>query len=47
MYTNSAERTAWLPSFLAYYNARRPRLALGCKPPASRLGDNNLLQLNI
>jgi transposase InsO family protein len=44
---NSAERTAWLPAFLAYYNARRPHSALGYKPPASRLGGNNLLQLNI
>ena len=46
-YTNSAERTAWLPAFLAYYNSRRPHSALDYKPPASRLGGNNLLQLNI
>jgi transposase InsO family protein len=46
-YANSAERTAWLPAFLAYYNTRRPHSALGYKPPASRLGGNNLLQLNI
>lgn len=47
VWSNSAERTAWLPSFLAYYNARRPHSALGYKPPASRLfGGNNLLQLN-
>ena len=45
-YANSAERTAWLPAFLAFYNARRPHCALGYKPPASRLGGNNLLQLN-
>ena len=45
-YANSTERTAWLPAFLAYYNARRPHSALGYKPPASRLGGNNLLQLN-
>lgn len=45
-YSNSAERTAWLPAFLAYYNSRRPHSALGHKPPASRLGGNNLLQLN-
>ena len=43
---NSSERTAWLPAFLAYYNARRPHSALGYKPPASRLGGANLLQLN-
>lgn len=46
IWANSAERTAWLPSFLSYYNARRPHSALGYKPPASRLGGNNLLQLN-
>jgi transposase InsO family protein len=45
-WANSAERTAWLPAFLSYYNARRPHSALGYKPPASRLGGNNLLQLN-
>lgn len=45
-WSNSAERTAWLPSFLTYYNARRPHSALGYMPPASRLGGNNLLQLN-
>jgi transposase InsO family protein len=46
VWKNSSERTAWLPSFLAYYNARRPHSALGYQPPASRLGGNNLLQLN-
>jgi transposase InsO family protein len=45
-WAHSAERVAWLPAFLAYYNARRPHSALGHKPPASRLGGNNLLQLN-
>lgn len=45
-WSNSAERTDWLPAFLAYYNARRPHSALGYKPPASRLGGNKLLQLN-
>ena len=45
-WSNSAQRTAWLPAFLAYYNARRPHSALGYKPPASRLGGKNLLQLN-
>ncbi|SFN59103.1 IS481 family transposase, partial [Variovorax sp. OV329] len=45
-WNNSAERTAWLPSFLSYYNARRPHSALGYQPPASRLGGKNLLQLN-
>ena len=46
IWNNSTERTDWLPSFLAYYNARRPHSALGYKPPASRLGGNNLLQLD-
>ncbi|MCG3774349.1 MAG: hypothetical protein JW395_1169 [Nitrospira sp.] len=45
-WNNSAQRTAWLPAFLAYYNTRRPHSALGYAPPASRLGGNNLLQLN-
>ena len=46
IWQTSAQRTAWLPAFLAYYNARRPHSALGYKPPASRLTGNNLLQLN-
>lgn len=46
LWANSNERTAWLPAFLAYYNARRPHSALGYLPPASRLAGNNLLQLN-
>jgi len=45
-WSNSAERIDWLPAFLTYYNARRPHSALGYKPPASRLGGKNLLQLN-
>ena len=45
-YANSAERTSWLPAFLACYNSRRPHSALGYKSPVSRLGRNNLLQLN-
>ena len=45
-YDSSAQRTALLPAFLNFYNARRPHSALGYKPPASRLGGNNLLQLN-
>ena len=46
VWRNSAERTAWLPAFLAYYNTRRPHSALGYRPPASRLGGNNLLKHN-
>ncbi|WP_395686399.1 IS481 family transposase [Caenimonas koreensis] len=46
VWNNSAERTAWLPSFMAYYNTRRPHSALDHKPPASRIHGNNLLQLN-
>jgi transposase InsO family protein len=45
-WSHSDERTSWLPSFLAYYNARRPHSALNYLPPASRLAGNNLLQLN-
>lgn len=45
-WNTSEEREAWLASFLAYYNARRPHSALGYLPPASRLGENNLLKLN-
>lgn len=44
-YANSAERIAWLPAFLSDYNTRRPHSAIGYKPPASRLGGNNVLQL--
>ena len=46
VWANSAERTGWLPAFLAYYNARRPHSALDYQPPASRLCGNNLLQLD-
>ena len=46
-YRNSTERTALLPAFISFYNARRPHSALGHKPPASRLGGYNLLQLDI
>ncbi len=45
-YAHSAGRASWLPAFIADYNSQRPRSALGYKPPASRLGGNNLLQLN-
>ena len=46
VWANSCERTAWLPAFLSYYNCRRPHSAIGYRPPASRLGGNNLLQLD-
>lgn len=46
VWANSHERAACLPSFLNYYNARRPHSASSYRPPASRLGGNNLLQLN-
>lgn len=46
LWQNSAERTAWLPAFLDYYNNRRNHSALGFRPPASRLGGNNLLTIN-
>lgn len=46
LWHNSSERTAWLPVFLDYYNNLRAHSALGYKPPASRLGGNNLLTIN-
>ena len=47
LWHSSAERTSWLPAFLDYYNHRRTHSALGFKPPASRIGGNNLLTINI
>jgi transposase InsO family protein len=46
IWNNSQERTSWLPAFLDYYNTRRAHSALGYRPPASRLGENNLLTIN-
>ena len=46
LWNHSSERTAWLPAFLDYYNHRRAHSALGYRPPASRLGGNNLLTIN-
>ena len=46
LWNNSQERTSWLPAFLDYYNNRRAHSALGYRPPASRLGGNNLLTIN-
>ena len=46
LWNNSQERTSWLPVFLDYYNNRRDHSALGYRPPASRLGGNNLLTIN-
>jgi transposase InsO family protein len=46
IWENSQERTAWFPAFLSYYIARKPHSAFGRKPPASRRGLNNLLQIN-
>ena len=45
-WANSAERTAWLSSFLSYCNARGSHSASEYKPPASRLAGNNLLQFD-
>jgi transposase InsO family protein len=47
LWNNSQQRTSWLPVFLDYYNNRRAHSALGYRPPASRLGGNNLLTINI
>jgi len=41
IWAHCQERTAWLPAFLAYYNARRPHSALGYQAPASRLAGNS------
>ena len=46
LWNNSQERTSWLPVFLDYYNNRRAHSALAYRPPASRLGGNNLLTIN-
>jgi len=46
LWQHSSERTAWLAAFLDYYNNRRAHSALGYRPPASRLGGNNLLTIN-
>jgi len=46
LWQNSSQRTAWLPHFLDYYNNRRAHSALAFRPPASRLGGNNLLTIN-
>jgi transposase InsO family protein len=46
LWHTSAERTSWLPAFLDYYNNRRAHSALGFRPPASRIGGNNLLTIN-
>jgi transposase InsO family protein len=42
-YANDRERTAALPTFLAYYNDRRPHRALGKQPPSARLAELNNL----
>lgn len=46
LWHTSAERTSWLPAFLDYYNNRRAHSALGFRPPAYRIGGNNLLTIN-
>jgi transposase InsO family protein len=45
-YRNSAHRTRALQPWLSHYNLRRTHSALGHRPPISRIGMNNLLQLN-
>jgi transposase InsO family protein len=42
-YANNRERAAALPTFLAYYNDRRPHRALGNTPPSARLAELNNL----
>jgi putative transposase len=46
LWHHSEERAAWLPALLSYYNARQPHSARRYLLPTSRLGANNLLQLN-
>lgn len=46
IWLHCSERTEWLAAFLDYYNNRRAHSALGYRPPASRLGGNNLLTIN-
>ena len=45
-YRSSAHRTKALQPWLSHYNLRRTHSALGHRPPISRIGMNNLLQLN-
>jgi transposase InsO family protein len=45
IWANSKE-TSWLHPFLDYHNNRRAHSALVYRPPASRLGRNNLLTTN-
>lgn len=45
-YRSSAQRTKALQPWLSYYNLRRTHSALGHRPPISRIGMHNLLQLN-
>jgi len=45
-YRHSAARAYALQRWLTHYNLQRPHSALGYRPPISRIGMNNVLQLN-
>jgi len=46
-YPSSADRRAWLPSWVHFYNAHRPHTSLQGRPPLSRLvSDDNLVSLH-
>jgi transposase InsO family protein len=45
-YRHSPARALALQRWLTHYNLQRPHSALGYRPPISRIGMNNVLQLN-
>ena len=46
-YRSSADRRAWLPSWVHFYNVHRPHTSLQGRPPVSRLvWDDNLVSLH-
>jgi transposase InsO family protein len=45
-YRHSTARAYALQRWLTHYNLQRPHSALGYRPPISRIGMNNVLQLN-
>jgi len=45
-YSDSDERSRWLPRYLHFYNFHRTHSALHYNPPISRLTENNVLVLN-
>jgi transposase InsO family protein len=45
-FQNSADRSAFLPRYLHFYNHHRAHTALGARPPISRLSLNNAVRIN-